>query len=112
MAAVAGGRLSLPNELAALFGNQVAYHMSGETIGARDAFARSLASQSAGAPPNAGWCRRAPLSADNWRQAQNALLRMYDQFLCWGNDPALFAKERELWYRARHFEARLGSAQT
>ena len=111
MAAVAGGRLGISGELAVLFGNQIAYLVSGETIGARDAFARSLASQSQGAPRDAGWCRNLPLSADNWRRAQNGLMRLYDQFISWSNDPALFAKERELWYRARRFEARLAATQ-
>ena len=111
MAAIAGGRLGLSNELAALFGNQVAYLVSGETIGARDAFARSLASQSSSAPRDASWCRSAPLNADDWRRAQNDLIRVYDQFTSWDNDPAVFAKERELWYRARRFEARLASTE-
>lgn len=106
MAAVAGGRLGLPNNLVALFGNQVATLVSGEAIDARDAFARSFASQSSGASHDAAWCRNAPLSTDNWRRAQRALMGVYDQFKSWGNDPAVFAKERELWYRARRFEAR------
>ncbi len=105
MAAVAGSRLGLSNEFVASFGNQVAYLVSGEMIGARDAFARSLASQSASAPQDAGWCRNAPFNADNWRQAQNALLHVFDQFKAWDADPAVFTKERELWYRARRFEA-------
>jgi hypothetical protein len=105
MAAVAGGRLGLPGNLVALFGNQVATLVSGETIGARDAFARSFASQSLDGAHAAGWCRTAPLSADDWRRARGALMGAYDQFKSWGNDPAVFAKERELWYRARRFEA-------
>ncbi len=112
MAAVAGDRLGLSNDLVALFGNQVAYLVSGETIGARDAFARSLASQSSSEPQGAGWCRNAPLSADNWRCAQHALMQMYDQFISWCNDPTAFAKERELWYRARRFEAHTNMSQT
>ncbi len=111
MAAVAGVRLGLSNELAVLFGNQVAYLVSGETIGARDAFARSLVSQSASVQRDPGWCPGVALSADNWRRAQGALMRVYDQFTSWNDDPAVFDKERELWYRARHFEARLGSLQ-
>lgn len=107
MAAIAGGRLGLSNELVALFGNQVAYLVSGEMIGARDAFARGLASQYPGAPRAAGWCRNAPLSTDNWCRAQSALMHMYDQFKSWDNNPTFFTKERELWYRARHFEAHL-----
>lgn len=112
MAAVAGGRLGLSNGLAASFGNQVATLVSGETIGARDPFARSLASQSANAPHDAGWCRHAPLSTDNWRRAQCALMSVYDQFKSWDSDPAAFTKERELWYRARRFEAHTGMSQT
>jgi hypothetical protein len=111
MAAVAGSRLGLSNERAALFGNEVAYLVSGEMIGARDAFARSLAAQSSSTPRDAGWCRRAPLSTDNWRRAQNALMHAYDQFRSWDNDPAVFTKERELWYRARHFEAQFRATQ-
>lgn len=107
MATVAGGRLGLTNELASMFGNQVAYLVSGEPIGARDPFARSLASQAASAPRDAGWCRNALLGADNWRRARGDLMRVYDQFRAWGNDPAAFVKKRALWYRARHFEARL-----
>jgi len=110
MAAVAGGRLGLSNEFMASFGNQVATLVSGEMIGARDAFARSLAAQSA--PHDAGWCRNAPLSTDSWRRAQSALMGVYDQFKSWGNDPAVFAKEREFWYRARRFEARTNMSQT
>jgi len=105
MAAVAGSRLGLPDNLVALFGNQVATLVSGETIGARDAFARSFASRSSDTSHDAGCCRNAPLSTDNWRRAQHALMGVYDQFKSWGNDPAVFAKERELWYRARRFEA-------
>lgn len=111
MAAVAGSRLGLSNERAALFGNEVATLVSGEMIGARDAFARSLASQSSNTPRDAGWCRSAPLSTDNWRRAQNALMHAYDQFRSWDNDPAVFTKERELWYRARHFETQFRTTQ-
>ncbi len=111
IAAVAGGRLGLSNERAALFGNQVAHLVSGEMIGARDAFARSLASQSSSAPRDAGWCRSAPLSADNWRRAQSALMHVYDQFRSWDNDPTAFTKEREPSYRARYFEAHLCTTQ-
>ncbi len=103
MATVAASRLGLSNDLVALFGNQVAALVSGEMIGARDAFAHSLASQSS--KEDAGLCRNAPLSADNWRRAQNALTGAFDQFRSWGNAPAAFTKERELWYRARRFEA-------
>ena len=109
MAADAGTRLGLSRELAALFGNQVAYVVSGETIGARDASARGLLSQSSIAPRDAGWRPGAPLSADDWRRAQSSLVRVYDQFRSSDGDPALFAKERELWYRARHFESRLST---
>jgi len=112
MAAVAGARLGLSNEFVASFGNQVAALVSGETIGARDAFARSLASQSSGEPHGTGWCRSAPLSTDNWRRAQRALVGVYDQFKSWGNDPTAFAKERELWYQARRFEAHTSIGQT
>lgn len=105
MAAVAGSRLGLSNEFIASFGNQVATLVSGETIGARDAFAHSLALQFSGTPHDTGWCRNAPLSTDNWRRVQSALMGAYDQFKSWDNDPAAFAKERELWYRARRFEA-------
>jgi hypothetical protein len=111
MATVAGRRLGLSSERAALFGNEVAYLVSGEMIGARDAFARSLASQSSSIPRGTGWCRSAPLSSDNWRRAQHALMHAYDQFRSWDNDPAIFTKERELWYRARHFEAQLRATQ-
>lgn len=111
MAAVAACRLGLSNERTALFGNEVAYLVSGEMIGARDAFARSLASQSSSTPRDAGWCRDAPLSTDNWRRAQSALMHVYDRFMSWDNDPAAFTKERELWYRARHFEAHLRTTQ-
>jgi len=107
MAAVAGSRLGLSSEFVASFGNQVANLVSGETIGARDAFARSLASQLSGAPHDAGWCRNAPLSTDNWRRAQSALAGAYAQFKSWDNNPAVFTKERELWYRARRFEAHI-----
>lgn len=107
MAAVAGTRLGLSNALAALFGNEVAYLVTGETLITRDAFARSLASRSLDALQAAGWCRTLPLSEDNWRRAQNGLMRVYDQFKCWDDDPTVFVKERELWYRSRHFEARL-----
>jgi len=112
MAAIAGGRLGLSNERAALFGNQVATLVSGEMIGARDAFARSLASQSSSTPEDVGWRRNIPLSTDNWRRAQSALMRMYDQFRSWDNEPAAFTKERELWYRARRFEAHTSLSQT
>jgi hypothetical protein len=111
MAAVAGSRLGLSNEFVASFGNQVATLVSGEMIGARDAFARSLASQSSGAPHDVGWCRNAPLSTDNWRRAQSALMGVYDQFRSWDNDPAAFTKERELWYRARRFESHTSMSQ-
>ncbi len=111
MAAVAGSRLGLSSERAALFGNEVACLVSGEMIGARDAFARSLASQSSSAPRDAGWCHDAPLSTDNWRSARNALNHAYDQIKSWDNDPIVFTKERELWYRARHFEAQFRATQ-
>jgi hypothetical protein len=111
MAAVAGSRLGLSNERAALFGNEVACLVSGEMIGARDAFARSLASQSSSTPRDAGWCRKVPLSTDNWRRAQDALIHVYDQIRSWDNDPTVFTKERELWYRARHFEAQFRATQ-
>jgi hypothetical protein len=111
MAAIAGKRLGLSNALVVLFGNQVAYLVSGETIDARDPFARNHVSHHLNTPRNIGWCRSALLSADNWRRAQSGLVRVYDQFKSWDEDPATFAKERELWYRARHFEARLGALQ-
>ena len=101
--------MGLANELAAMFGNQVTYLVSGETIGARDPFARSLVSLAASSPRDAGWCRSAPLSADNWRRARSGLTRVYDQFKSWDSDPTVFVKERALWYRARQFEERLRS---
>ncbi len=109
MAAVAGTRVGLSNELAVLFGNQVAYLVSGETIGVRDAFARGLVSRSAGVPRDAGCCRSAPLSADSWRHARSCLMHAFDQFRSWDNRPNAYAKERELWYRACHFEGRLAA---
>ena len=111
MAAIAGARLGLSNERAALFGNEVACLVSGEMIGARDAFARSLASQSSNAPRDGGWCRNLPLSTENWRRAQNALIHVYDQIRSWDNDPTIFTKERELWYRARAFETQFRATQ-
>jgi hypothetical protein len=112
MATVAGGQLGLSNDRGGLFGNQVAYVVSGEMIDARDAFARSLVLQSSSEPRDAGWCRKAPLSADSWRRAQSTLMNVYDQFKSWDNEPGTFTKERELWYRARRFEARTGVNQT
>jgi hypothetical protein len=112
MAAVAGERLGLSNELAALFGNQVAYLISGETLGARDAFARGLALHSTGQAKSVELCRSVPLTTEHWRRAQTGLARAYDQFATWNNDPAVYAKERELWYRAHHFEIRLGAQLT
>ena len=111
MAAVAGARLGLSSERAALFGNEVACLVSGEMIGARDAFARSLASQSSITSRDTGWCRNVPLSTDNWHRAQDSLNHVYDQIRSWDNDPAIFTKERELWYRARHFEAQFRTTQ-
>lgn len=105
MAAVAGGRLGLPNELVALFGNEAASIVGGEAIGPRDAFARSLVSQSVGARHATGVCRKAPLNADNWRRAQGALADAFEQVKSWGEDSAAFSKERASWYRARRFEA-------
>lgn len=107
MAAVAGGRLGLTSELADMFGNQVAYLVSGEMIGASDPFARNLVLRTASVPRDPRWCRSAPFSADNWRRAQNGLTAVYDQFGSWSRDPAAFVKERALWYRARHFDTRL-----
>ena len=107
MAAVAGGRLKMSSDVAALFGNQVAYFVSGDTIGARDPFARSLASRSTDAPRDPGWSYSLPVGADSWRRVQSDLMHIYDQFRSWDAAPDLFTRERERWYRARHFEARL-----
>lgn len=102
MAAVAGGRLGLPNDLVALFGNEVAAIVGGEAIGPRDAFARASRYVTARA---AGWCRQAPLSDDAWRRAQDALAEAFEQIRSWAEDPAAFTRERASWYRARRFEA-------
>jgi hypothetical protein len=110
MAAVAARRLGLANDFVAAFANQAAYLVSGEAIGARDAFARSLAAQQPGLSQDVGWCRETPLSKEAWRRAKVALAQVYGQFLSWGNDPTAFAKDRLLWYRAHRFESHAGSA--
>lgn len=110
MTAVAARRLGLPNDFVAAFANHVAYLISGEAIGARDAFARSLAAQLPGLPQDVGWCRETPLNKDSWRRAKAGLAKVYSQFLSWGNDPTAFAKDRMLWYRAHRFECHAGAA--
>ena len=105
MAAVAGSRLGLSNDFVARFGNLVSYLVSGETFGAHDAFTRSFATQSISELESVGRCRCAPLNRDDWRHAQNALKDAYSQFRTWNDDPAAFAKERELWHRVRRFKS-------
>lgn len=107
MAAVGGRRLGLTGEHGALFGSQVAYLVSGEVIGGRDPFARSVAPLAPSALKEAGWCRSGPLDAEMWRGARAGLATVFEQFRAWERDPALFARERQHWYRARQFEARL-----
>ena len=98
----------MSEELAGLFGNQVADLVSGGAIGADDAFVRGLASQTIGARRPAERTRDNPLGADAWREAQRELARLYDQFVSWKGQPEAVAKAREHWYRARRFEARTG----
>lgn len=109
MAAVVARRLGLPGDFVAAFANHAAYLVSGEAIGARDAFARSLAAQMPSLPLDVGLCRDAPLSKESWRRAKIALAQVHGQFLSWINDPTTFAKDRVLWYRARRFESHAGA---
>lgn len=108
LAAVAARRLGLPGDFVAAFANHAAYLVSGEAIGARDAFARSLAAQQPGLPQDVGWCREAPLSKEAWRRAKGALAQVYSQFVSWGKDPSTFARDRVQWYRAHRFESHAG----
>lgn len=101
MATVAGARLGLSTAIAALFGNQIAFVVTGAPIGAVDAFARSSLSD---VSAEVGWCRSNPLGEASWVSAQTRLAGVYDRFAAWDGDPATMAKERELWYRARRFE--------
>ncbi|MFI5016033.1 MAG: hypothetical protein ACHQAY_27170 [Hyphomicrobiales bacterium] len=112
MAAVAGRRLSLSDELAALFGNQVAYLLSGGAIGARDAFMRGFASQATTPPFAADGSRANLLGVALWRDAQPELARLYDQFASWDDEPETLTKAREHWYRARRFEAHVAMTRT
>jgi len=112
MMAVAGGRLGLSDGLAVLFGNQVAYLLSGGAITARDAFMGGFASHAIASPFAAGGSRAKLLSAAPWRDAQPELARLYDQFATWDDEPESLAKTREHWYRARRFEARVAMTRT
>jgi len=112
MMAVAGRRLGLSDELAVVFGNQVAHLLSGGAISARDAFMRGLASQAIAPPFEADGSRANLLSTAPWRDAQPELARLYDQFASWDDEPETLARTREHWYRARRFEARVGMTRT
>ena len=111
MAEVAGRRLALADDLAAVFGNQVADLLSGGAIDRRDAFMRGLASDTVGALHAAERGRMNPLGPESWRNAQGELGRLYDQFASWTGEPQALAKAREHWYRARRFEARVGTTR-
>lgn len=107
MAIVAGTRLGLPTEIAAMFGNQIAYVVTGAPAGTVDMFARSLLSDMS---PEVGWCRRHPLAKESWLSAQARLAGVYDRFAAWDGDPAALARARESWYRAHRFETRTQSS--
>lgn len=107
MATVAGTRLGLSIETAGLFGNQIAYVVTGAPIGAVDAFARSFLSD---VSPDVGWCRSDPLAEASWRSARSGVAGVYDRFAAWDGDPGALARARESWYRARRFETRIQAA--
>ena len=108
LGAIGGRRLGLSDELAGLYGNQVADLLSGGAISADDAFVRGLASQTIGVGRLDQRAHDDPLSAEAWRDTQRELARLYDQFASWKGEPEAVAKAREHWYRARRFEARVG----
>lgn len=108
-AAVAGCRLGLADELAALFGNQVADLLSGGAIDRRDAFVRGFAAQLNDTPRAQGALRKRLLDEAHWRHVQRDLAQLFDHFATWTDSPEALAKAREHWYRARRFEAHIST---
>lgn len=109
MAAVAGHRLGLSDELAALFGNQAADFLSGGAIDRRDAFVRGFAAQVAAPARTDDDLRRILLEDAPWHDAQHDLTLLFEQFARWTDAPETLAKAREHWYRARRLEAHLAA---
>jgi hypothetical protein len=110
LAAVAGRRLTLSDELAASFGNQVADVLSGGAIDRRDAFIRGFAAQMA-ARRTGEDLRKSLFDEAPWRAAQPDLTRLFEQFASWMGSPETLAKAREHWYRARRFEAHVATTR-
>lgn len=107
MATVAGGRLGLLAENAPSFGNHLAYAVTGVTTGAVDPFARGLLMDD---PSHVEWSRDDDVWAEqHWIAAQTRLENLYDRCKAWDREPDLYTKQRQLWYRARRFEARVRS---
>lgn len=103
LATVVGLRLGLSAQMAAMFGNQLAFASSGVATGIIDAFARgSILDASA----EIGWCRDRPWAQETWIAARPRIESMLERCAAWDKDPGLFAAQRQLWYQARRLETR------
>lgn len=106
LAMVAGQRLGLEGALALAFGDAVAYLITGWSAGLGTDFERGMAHRTfLGAGRASHQPTGSPFDDEVWLKARSSLVRVYDKFRAWQDDPAAYATERRKWYWALTVES-------
>jgi hypothetical protein len=100
----AAHRAGLTDALALAFGDAVAYLLIGRSTGLGTDFERGMAHRIFWGSGEAKRPLGSPFEDRVWRQAQDDLRRVHEQFSAWQDDPQAYAAARERWYRALSME--------
>lgn len=115
LGAVAGGRLGL-RALAPVFGDGLAYVMTGVVVGRGTDFECGVAHQvfrdemAARSGRSSGRSLFSPYEETAWRAAQPGLARVFEQNRSWQAAPALYEAARDRWHVALTLELRVAAA--
>lgn len=118
LAAAAGQRLGLAHALALAFGDGLAYAMTGVAVGWGTDFERGVTAQTfrdemaAEASGGSGQPESSPYEDGAWRAAQPGLARVFEQYMTWQAQPALYEAARDRWHVALTLELRVAAATT
>lgn len=104
LAVAAAHRLGLTESLALAFGDAVAYLVTGHSAGLGTDFERGMAYRMFWDDGQAQRPLGSPFDDQVWREAQQGLRRVYEQFSAWEENPEAYAAAREKWYRALSME--------
>lgn len=110
LASVAGYRLGLTRALAQIFGDGLAYLVTGVIVGLGSDFERGTAHQAfqneggEGEGGAASPCLPSPHDDRTWRLAQPGLARVFQQHRAWQANPELYEAARDRWYMALTLE--------